>query len=254
MKTLIRVLGGFVILSLLWTAQSSAFLGSEPTSHSSDYEPTRLIVKFTPDTKLNVTQSRGLAATGVAEIDELHRRYAVSRQQPLMDERQIRSADNPLRRVHILQVAAGTDIEAMAEDYSRLDAVEYAEPDYLLQLHDVPDDPLLAQQWALNNTGQGHYHVERIEGDNNDTLAVVYGTADADIDAAEVFDNPPDNTNTVVVAIIDTGFDYVHPDLGGMAWSNPGEIPDNGIDDDHNGFIDDAVGWDFSGNDEGIPI
>ena len=57
MKTLIRVLGGFVILSLLWTAQSSAFLGSETTSHSSDYEPTRLIVKFTPDTKMNVTQS-----------------------------------------------------------------------------------------------------------------------------------------------------------------------------------------------------
>ncbi len=254
MKALMRVLGGIIALSLLWPATSHAFLGNEDAATGSDYEPTRLIVKFTPETELNLTQARGLAATGVAEIDELHQKYAVSRQQALLEQKQIRSSDNPLRGVYILEVGSGTDIEAMAEEYSRLDAVQFAEPDYLMQLHDVPDDPLLAQQWALNNTAQGHYHVDRLEGDFNDTVAVVYGTADADIDAAEVFDNPPDNTNTVVVAIIDTGFDYVHPDLVGMAWSNPGEIPDNGIDDNHNGYIDDAVGWDFSGNDDGIPI
>ncbi|GAX83408.1 hypothetical protein CEUSTIGMA_g10833.t1 [Chlamydomonas eustigma] len=51
----------------------------------------------------------------------------------------------------------------------------------------------------------------------------------------------------VVVAIIDTGADLSHPDLAGSLWVNAGEIPDNGIDDDNNGFIDDVHGWDFAG-------
>ncbi|RME49850.1 MAG: hypothetical protein D6790_21985 [Caldilineae bacterium] len=49
-----------------------------------------------------------------------------------------------------------------------------------------------------------------------------------------------------VVAIIDTGIDWYHPDLPPSAlWHNPGEIPDNEIDDDGNGYVDDVIGWDF---------
>ncbi|KAL6763075.1 hypothetical protein V8C86DRAFT_466745 [Haematococcus lacustris] len=51
----------------------------------------------------------------------------------------------------------------------------------------------------------------------------------------------------IVVAVIDTGFDLSHPDLAGRTWTNPGEIPDNGIDDDGNGYVDDILGWDFAG-------
>lgn len=53
----------------------------------------------------------------------------------------------------------------------------------------------------------------------------------------------------IVVAVIDTGLDTGHPDIVGNVWTNPGEIPGNGIDDDMNGFIDDIVGWDFSNDD-----
>jgi hypothetical protein len=53
----------------------------------------------------------------------------------------------------------------------------------------------------------------------------------------------------VIIAILDTGVDYNHPDLVANIWRNQGEIPDNGLDDDGNGYIDDTRGWDFAYND-----
>ena len=55
----------------------------------------------------------------------------------------------------------------------------------------------------------------------------------------------------VVVAVIDDGIDIQHEDLAGKIWTNPREIPDNGVDDDHNGFVDDVHGWNFLGNAKG---
>lgn len=57
--------------------------------------------------------------------------------------------------------------------------------------------------------------------------------------------------HTVVVAVIDNGVDTLQPDLKPILWQNPGEIPGNGIDDDHNGYIDDVYGWNFIGGKDG---
>src|SRR5471030_1695607 len=54
-------------------------------------------------------------------------------------------------------------------------------------------------------------------------------------------------SKTVLVATIDSGIDTAQKDLQGVLWTNPKEIPGNGIDDDHNGFVDDMHGWDFLG-------
>lgn len=59
------------------------------------------------------------------------------------------------------------------------------------------------------------------------------------------------SSNTVIVAIIDSGVDIEHEDLADNIWTNPGEIPDNGIDDDKNGYIDDVHGWNFIGGPNG---
>ena len=86
--------------------------------------------------------------------------------------------------------------------------------------------------WGLNNTGQ------------------TGGTPGADIDAERAW-NVSTGSSDVMVAVIDTGVDYTHPDLAANIWTNPGEIPGNGIDDDNNGYIDDIHGWDFRNGDSG---
>lgn len=58
-------------------------------------------------------------------------------------------------------------------------------------------------------------------------------------------------SSTIIVAVLDSGVDYKHEDLKDVMWSNPGEIPDNGIDDDKNGYVDDIHGWNFQGGKDG---
>ena len=61
-------------------------------------------------------------------------------------------------------------------------------------------------------------------------------------------------SNTIVVAVIDSGVDYEHEDLKDVMWKNPGEIPGNNIDDDKNGYIDDIYGWNYLGGKDGRVI
>ncbi|MEP6515012.1 S8 family peptidase [Microcoleus vaginatus] len=77
-------------------------------------------------------------------------------------------------------------------------------------------------------------------GENNWALDVIH--------APEVW-NQNITGNGIVVAVVDSGVDYTHPDLNDNIWRNAGEIAGNGIDDDRNGYIDDIRGWDFVASD-----
>ena len=238
----------FAVAALILTSGAFALVTPEGKSTLSDGVPTRLIVKFKPSTvTVDRARLRADAATAEAELTRLADVYSVEESRPLFSQASARSAG--LGDIYLLDCAAGVDLEAMARDYRNLDIVELAEPDYPLELFDAPNDPLYNQQWHLNNTGQECYVVHRYTGMGNDVLGTYAGTPDADMDVLEVHENPPANASTVIVGVVDTGVDPDHPDLQGMLWENPGEIADNGLDDDHNGYIDDIHGCDALGGD-----
>ena len=97
---------------------------------------------------------------------------------------------------------------------------EWAEPNYTIELDADPNDPFYSTQDAYLKWSE-----------MPDAWGITVGDPQ------------------IIIAVLDTGVDMAHPDLQGAIWTNPGEIPGNGVDDDHNGFIDDVHGWDFAGND-----
>lgn len=92
------------------------------------------------------------------------------------------------------------------------------------------NDFYLQNQWGLYNHG------------------ALNGIEDADIDAVEAW-TITTGSKDIIVAITDTGIDFLHPDLMDQLWHHPGEIPFNGLDDDGNGWVDDWIGYDFLHND-----
>ncbi|MDD5773584.1 MAG: S8 family serine peptidase [bacterium] len=132
--------------------------------------------------------------------------------------------------VKIVKIESGLTVEKAIKNLENDPNVEYAEPNFILHGSTVvPNDQQFGKLWGLNNTGQNE------------------GIADADIDAPEAWDITTGSGNAVV-AVIDSGIDYTHEDLKKNVWANPGEIADNGIDDDGNGVIDDVHGYNAARN------
>ncbi|MCX8037832.1 MAG: S8 family serine peptidase [Candidatus Sumerlaeia bacterium] len=130
----------------------------------------------------------------------------------------------------LMKLGPGVSVAQAVRVYADSGLVEWVEPNYKLHIFVIPNDPNFSLLWGLHNTGQ------------------TGGTPDADIDAPEAWDLHTGN-QAVVVAVIDTGVDYTHPDLAANMWQNPNEVPNNGLDDDGNGYVDDIFGYDFVNTD-----
>lgn len=130
----------------------------------------------------------------------------------------------------LARVPDNRPIISLAAELTNTPQVKYAEPDYEISLTRAPNDPRYPQQWALNNTGQ------------------TGGTPGADIGAERAWDIFT-GSSEVVIAVLDTGVDFNHPDLRNNMWVNPGELVGNTLDDDGNGYVNDIHGWDFADGD-----
>lgn len=138
-----------------------------------------------------------------------------------------------LDRTFVVKLANPNEMDSALAELTSNSQVEYAQPNYRLTPGSVlsppvPNDPKFFDQWALDNPGF-----------NVDGYPCTRG---ADIKALEAWQITTGSPN-VLIAVIDSGIDITHPDLAANIYVNEKEIPGNGIDDDHNGYIDDVNGF-----------
>jgi subtilisin family serine protease len=226
--------------------------------------PSHLVVKYRPAVTACVhclvAQRQSLAAaTGTSTLDALHAELGVRSARPLFFDRHARggrsgaasyatmiadverrfptrsarrrTAPPPpdLSNVYVLEVADDLDLEAAAARYAADPSVEYAVPDREIALSFVPDDPYLGSSGSWGQAYGDLWGINLTRAPEAWDVARGAGT---------------------VVAIVDTGFHFAHPDLAANVWTNPGEIADNDLDDDGNGFVDDVRGWDTHDGDD----
>jgi subtilisin family serine protease len=134
-----------------------------------------------------------------------------------------------ISRTYVLEfdAAARLDLQATLKSLSADADVEFVEQDHLASTNFAPNDPYFSSSGSWGQAYDDLWGIKKIGA-----------PAAWDTTAAA----------GVVVAVVDTGIDYNHPDIAANIWMNPGEIPNNGIDDDNNGYIDDVRGWDFIGH------
>jgi len=127
---------------------------------------------------------------------------------------------HPLAKVRVVLLASGSDVLAQCRALRHFEGVCYAHPNYIMRPALEPDDPLWPDQYGPQ---------------------IVEAPLAWDITVGDA---------SVLVAVADTGINFSHEDFqDGMIWTNPGEIPGNGLDDDNNGYVDDVHGWDCVNDD-----
>lgn len=140
------------------------------------------------------------------------------------------------KNIWLLKFEADDTIVAnqLISDLNYHPKIQHIQINHQIQYRSPPNDPLINEQWQYRNQGK-----------SNNLL-------DADIDAIEAWNITTGGKTLdgqeIVVAVIDNGISLNHSDLEDNIWMNKHEIPDNGIDDDDNGYIDDIYGWNFHKN------
>lgn len=191
----------------------------------SDYQAGVMVIKLKPE-HASFFESSGISSQaskealneiGFQDANTIMPKPAIARMKAQRRSRPMTIDPGLYRYIHFDR---GTDMEAAINAIYRLGIVAYAEPLFVQRLSEVPNDPLINDQWYLESVNA--------------------------FDAWDVSKSSED----VVIAIVDSGVELNHPDLDSKIYINEVEIPDNNIDDDNDGFIDNYLGWDFAGADQ----
>jgi len=231
--------------------------------YNPEYVKGEVLVKFKDEVQVESSFKSGVALTGVSSVDKLLQSYQMEEVSKVFKETR---EQRQRKTVRIIRDFKGNEIEVPAlfniyklkfdtiwdakqiiEELQKDKNIEFAEPNYLVYTNEViengftPDSPPVYMPLPSTEGDRDTYPNDPLYQDGSQW----YLNA---INAPAAWDSVTGDT-TQIIAIIDTGVDLDHPDLDDNIWTNWNEIPDNGIDDDNNGYIDDTRGWDYINND-----
>ena len=227
----------WVALAVAWV-MATVGLSEAQTSHpeggtaASASRPARPLLQATPSyvqdeviVKLKDGRTSGIQALS-QDTDLQKRRASLLRLRDkygVEDQGQVFKHVREATRYHVLKTRR--DVLTVCAELNADPEVEYAQPNYIYRPCKTPNDPEFADQYA-------HQLIQM-----EDAWDLCTGSRD------------------VTIAVIGTGVDVNHPDLKENIWVNKGETPDNELDDDGNGFIDDIHGWNFGeSNNDVAPV
>lgn len=219
--------------------ENGIFTASGKTITEPDYVANQVIIKIRPEF-IREFKSSGTAASTDDPFNKLFAKYGIQESAPLFHMAELQNPPyaavpsflaatrrQGLERVYLLTAGTSMDVREAVDAFRKLPEIEYAEPNYIYHTQALTNDPYLTSQRAWGQSYPDLWGVHKIM-------------------APEAWDSA--TGEGIVVAVIDTGCDRNHADLRENIWSNPNEVPNNGIDDDGNGYIDDVQGWNFVDN------
>lgn len=250
MKILISVFIFFIVL--LMSPQSSHTVNN---NSSSLFSRNKFFVKTKSELKVSEATGQILLQTGISSLDQKILKYGVKK---IDSQFKLNNGDKALfekygmSRIYIFELEENSDfdVEKITSDFSEDSGVEFSEPNFIgnpagereivqkeFLSNSAPNDEMFNKQWYLSNTGS----VDPSSGGS--------AKVGADIKILKTWEIE-EGSEEVVVAILDSGIKDDHPDLKDRIWINESEIPNNNIDDDLNGYVDDYKGWDFAYDDK----
>ena len=238
----------------------------DPRMDQMNFVPNEILVKFKDDVQLK--SGSLLKSAGITAVDKLLQSHGAEGLEKLFPtETKLKSArvvkdplgqDMVIPSLHniykiVLPQLKSTgnqppNIFEFMQELKELPEVEYAEPNYIFSIGDfTPAGPEMSMLEAMEQPANNNISQTATGLIPNDPLYnSQWGIPATKID---VVWNTVTGDETQVIAILDTGVDWTHPDLAANIWQNKNEIEGNGQDNDGNGFIDDIRGWDFINND-----
>jgi subtilisin family serine protease len=227
----------------------SAIAVNSEENEKLNYKTEKVIVKTKKELKISEATGKISTRTGIPSLDKKIEDYKINKIEPVFKQN---NGDADLfeklgmGRIYVFYFDTynSKTVDKAVKDFSSESDVEFSEPVFLgeaagkkeLKLSFTPNDEMFSKQWYLDNEGQ-----IAPTGRGNAKIG-------ADINMLNAWDIEK-GSEDIIVAILDSGIKDDHPDLRNRMWINKEEIPDNGIDDDDNGYIDDYKGWDFAYDD-----
>lgn len=267
-----------VALALTGCSDSLSTIGSSDGNSEitipADAEAGELLIKFSPEmsdildqAQLSKTRSGKATRSGIPSTDEvldILGSYSFERVFPVDANTEARTREAGLHLWYTVKFNKGTDLKAAAERLKQLGEISKVQTngrikrayktdskriylsDKALQqkstratAEDEPNDPGFASQWHYRNLGEGHYGFENL---NNNHVGAKAGCDVNALEAWKICKGDP----SIIVAILDEGVMYTHPDLAANMWCNPGEsVQGAKTDGDGNGYEGDLHGYNF---------